>query len=289
MQKYLRLFLNILQDWICGEKEFSLEELTNFPEEESVAFSANWSGKGLSTVVVRLLVITTEAPSQTWCSGMDLNQENQKRLKKMLLSKDQSSTRQLQENSPSPVHTLIQEEFLSLFQQVSSLEIPTLAYIRGPVLGGGLGLMLSCDYIVADASCIKDIFFQFAEVKRGLVPALISLFIVPRIGISVSKRLMMSGERISCEEAVRLGVVHEIAPQQEILDKYSKLFNEAAPNAVRLTKKLVHSYAQQNSNQLNLVLDVFRDMMLSEEAKYGISCFLKKQQPNWSEFVMSKM
>lgn len=287
MQQELISFLNIVKE---SSTPFS-KRIPQIQEQNTSLDSQSAIQSGKPLPWIRVLIITTPDKNQTWCSGMDLNQKNQLKLRNLLKTPSSTSDEKsvedsnigIQNNQWSKIENVIRNEFLQVFEAVYSCTIPTIAFIRGPVLGGGLGLMLSCDYIIVDEECNNNVFFQFSEVKRGLVPALISLYIVPRIGTTISNRLMMSGKRISSQEALKLGLIHYIG-DNKLIDEIISHIREAGPNAISLTKKLVKSYDKIDPSLFKTVLETFQEMMLNDEAKYGISCFLKKQTPNWDEF-----
>jgi len=172
---------------------------------------------------------------------------------------------------------------MKLFLKVLQCPKPVVCIINGPVMGGGNGLVFGCDLRIAT----KDSFFSFPEVKRGIVPALISAIIVPQLGQFQSKQHFLLGARIPAPELYRMGMLSSVVDNdsqlKEEAQKFIKELLSSAPNAMSEVKKLV-DYTTFNSHQDNVthVQQVFQKTVHSEEAMYGISCFLKKQTPDWT-------
>jgi len=223
---------------------------------------------------IRVIVLTGNG--KYFCTGMDLS-----------ISKDDdnsaasASSSSNISNSTSPTG--------SLFLTLNNCPKPTVARINGPALGGGVGLVFSCNFRIVHPSA----YFQMPEVHRGLIPALISQVIVPQLGPFKSKQYMLSGERISAEEANRVGFITVVVDGNggEDLDKkvqeYVSLLLQGGPGAMRDIKKLVDSVDNRGGNPSNVsayVNQAFSDMMSSDEAAHGIGAFAMKQKPNWDDF-----
>ncbi len=147
------------------------------------------------------------------------------------------------------------------------------------------GLVFTSDIRVAT----KDSWFCFAEVKRGLVPAIISAYIVPQIGAFRAKEYMLTGKKVSAQKAHELGFISAVAENEEHLDRIVNEYVEelctSAPQATQDVKHLVnHVASHSHESNLEEVEKVFNKMVHSPEALYGMSCFLQKQRPDWSAF-----
>ena len=157
-------------------------------------------------------------------------------------------------------------------------------------MGGGWGLLFTTDVRIA----VKDAWFSFSEAKRGVVPAIISAYVVPELGPFRAKQLFLTADRISAHRALEVGCLSEVVEDEAALDavtkKYVDMLLESGPKAMEVIKDTVH-YVANNSHDANLkyVGDLFQKYVVtSEEAKYGIMCFMQRKKPNWSEFYKNK-
>lgn len=162
---------------------------------------------------------------------------------------------------------------------------PVIARINGPCLGGGVGLIFTTDIRVAH----KDAYFALTEVKRGILPAIISQYIVPELGSQKAKEYMLTGRKVSMEE-VKSALSTVVSSEQELdqrVSDYATMLLESAPGAMAGIKQLVRVIAEGNDVQRSprvqaYVKKAFLDMMKSEEAAYGIMSFMNKKKPDWS-------
>jgi isohexenylglutaconyl-CoA hydratase len=151
-------------------------------------------------------------------------------------------------------------------------------------MGGGFGIVCASDVALAS----RDARFGLPETGLGLIPAQIAPFVVQRVGLTHARRLMVTGARLSGEEAAKLGVVHELCDDSAALDatleRVLGQIRRCAPQANAATKKLVLGAP---GRPLDAVLDeaalVFADASLSEEAREGAQAFVQKRLPKWAE------
>jgi len=153
-----------------------------------------------------------------------------------------------------------------------------------------MGLLFACDIRIAT----KEAHFSFPEVKRGIVPALISAFIVPQLGLSLAKQFMLTGERITAQELHRLGALTAVAETAEDMDKiitkYVQELQTSAPKAMAQVKALTQFVnCHTHSENLKEVQSVFAKTVHSPEALHGISAFLQREKPDWITFHKSKL
>jgi len=227
--------------------------------------------------VVRIVVLTGKG--NYFCTGMDLAGSNPSQMGKLASSSTDGS--QKNTGAPSPGE---------IFEKIQTCKKPTIAVLQGPVLAGGNGLAFACDFRVALKSC----YFQLTEVKRGIVPAIISAYITPKLGVAKTTEFMLTGEKVTADEMQRLGVVRSVANSEAELGEQVKqligVLESSAPQAMAEVKRLVH-YVYHHTFEENKkeVVAAFSRTVQSDEAKYGVACFLQKQQPNWSEFLKSKL
>ena len=155
---------------------------------------------------------------------------------------------------------------------------PTLAMVQGSAFGGGAGLVAACDIGIAAASAR----FCFSEVRLGLVPAVISPYVVKAMGERTAKMLFMSAEVFDANRAMDLHLVQHCVPDEELLAftlHYAKQIAQQAPEAVQISKQLAKQVANKEINE-ELVLytaSLIAQRRVSEEAQRGIKAFLKKE------------
>ncbi len=173
----------------------------------------------------------------------------------------------------------------ALFHAISACPQPVIGRIHGASLGGGMGLVACCDVAVAEAGCV----FGFSEVKLGIVPAVISPFVVNKIGASAARAHFITGGRFNAAEALRIGLVHRVADGTEALDAaVNAVAGEcltAAPEAMAYAKQLVRDLDQPNLLNSEAVLDLttnlIADRRASDEGMEGMAAFLERRKPNW--------
>ncbi|KAF9999177.1 EnoyL-CoA hydratase [Entomortierella chlamydospora] len=211
---------------------------------------------------VRVIVITGNG--KYFCTGMDLTP---------------------QDDTPSASDPVAATQ--SMFSTLAKSPKPTIARMNGPALGGGVGIVFACNFRFVHSSA----YFSMPEVHRGLIPALISEVIVPQLGPFRSKQYMLSGERVSAQEAYRVGFVTSVAEDEESLDKkvkeYVDLLLQSGPGAMRDVKLLVDSVDQRGGDHqavASYVREAFGKMISSDEASHGIGAFASREKPNWDEF-----
>lgn len=169
-----------------------------------------------------------------------------------------------------------------LLQIINRCPKPVVGIVHGAALGGGMGLVAVCDFVIAAEGTL----FGFTEVKLGLVPAVISPFVVEKIGLSQARALFLTGERFEVKKAYEIGLIHRIVPALEQLDPtcqgIQKNILEASPNALKQAKVLLEKIASKYKiNNYNYTLELLSDLRASPEGKEGIRAFLEKRKPNW--------
>src|SRR4029079_11558417 len=134
-----------------------------------------------------------------------------------------------------------------MFEVLDRLPIPLIGRIHGAALGGGAGLAAVCDIVVA----AEDASFAFTEVKLGILPAVISPFVLAKIGVSAARELFLTGARFSAERAQAIGLVHAISDEQDLdrlVAKYANDLMTAGPEAVAAAKKLIAGVAASHGD-----------------------------------------
>ena len=172
-----------------------------------------------------------------------------------------------------------------MLRKLHDLPQPTLALVHGAAMGGGAGLVAACDVVIAMASAK----FRFSEVRLGLTPATISPFVINAIGRRWAKALFVTAESFDAAYAEKMGLVHYVAQNDkemfELEEYIASLIFAAAPGAVSDAKKLVDDVAGQ---ELTAALGIETAKQIaarraSDEGREGLSAFLEKRKPNWTE------
>lgn len=170
----------------------------------------------------------------------------------------------------------------AMFTAIDSCPVPVVARVQGAALGGGMGLCAVADIVLASA----DATFGFSETKLGILPAVISTFVLPKIGESQARALFSSGERFDAGRAQRIGLVHEVLPDEESLDaRLAEVLAElrsAGPTALRAAKALVRelrtlSPAEAREHTVRHIAQ----QRISPEGQEGLTAFLEKRPPSW--------
>ena len=172
---------------------------------------------------------------------------------------------------------------LDLFETIYNCPKPVIGYINGHAFGGGVGLVAVCDITIAP----PDIKFAFSEVNLGIIPSVISTYIVRRIGISNMRRLFITGERFDSNYAKKIGLIDYLIPNEEIeneIQKYIKIIKSSGPNAIIEIKKLINKYENlEIEDYKKYTVEKIAELRISEEGQEGINAFLEKRKSKWSE------
>lgn len=167
---------------------------------------------------------------------------------------------------------------------LNGLSKPSIAKVQGSAFGGGVGLIACCD--IAVASDVAQ--FCLSEVKLGLIPAVISPYVIAAIGQRAARRYFLTAERFDASEALRLGLLHQVVTVNELDQVIGGLcikLKQAGPKATAAAKKLVldlHNKPLDGALQQDLATRI-ADLRVSREGREGLDAFLNKTKPNWIE------
>ncbi len=185
-------------------------------------------------------------------------------------------------------HEQNKEDSLQLFDLFLSLRqcpVPVIARVNGAAVGGGAGLVAASDIAVA----LESAQFGFTEVKLGLIPAVISPFVIEKIGRGNASRYFLTGERFGALEAVQNGLVHEVVATEELLnarvEKMAADIVSNSPAAVARCKKLIQAVGSMSYNDPSTRLFVAGEIAgirVSAEGQEGLSAFFEKRKPKWN-------
>ena len=170
----------------------------------------------------------------------------------------------------------------NLFQSIYNCKKPIIAKVNGHAFGGGLGLFAVCDIVLAIPECK----FAFSEVKLGIIPSVISTYIVRRIGLANMRRLFLTGERFDSEYAKEIGLIDFVIDKDDIdnfINKYISILKSSAPIAIKEVKNLVDSCERMNRDEyIDFTINKIAELRVSEEGQEGINAFLEKRKSRWS-------
>ena len=211
----------------------------------------------------RVIVLTGKGKS--FCAGADLNW--MKSMAKYSMKENIADSKIL----------------LNLYEEIYSCPKPVIARVNGHAFGGGIGLFAACDIVIA----IPDCKFAFSEVKLGIIPAVISTYVVRRIGRFNMRRLFITGERFDSNYAKEIGLIDFVASEKEfneVVKKYIDILLSSGPNAISEVKKLVKSYEKMDLDKYKEhTVKKISELRVSDEGQEGINAFLEKRKSKWSE------
>ena len=205
---------------------------------------------------VKSLIITGEG--NTFCAGADLE---------YLQKISNNSAIENYEDSKS-----LAEMFLMIYE----FPKPIIAAVNGAAIAGGCGLATVCDFIVAHPENSK---FGYSEVKIGFIPAIVSIFLIKKVGEGLAKQLLLEGEIISGKRAYEIGLVNYI--NENVLDESINLaerLNNNSVESLRMTKQMINSISNLSVKEaVNQCIDLNVISRSTDEFKNGIKTFLNKE------------
>ena len=218
---------------------------------------------------VRLIIIAGEGP--VFCAGMDLAEMQQR-------SAQTASQSEWEKDS------LVYRDLLQ-----SLLDAPqvTMAAVHGPILAGGVGLALACDFILASESA----FFSLPESERGITAAMVTPLLVYRVGMSAASHLLLSGRRVSALDAQRQGLCQQVVAAEKFSDEiadWSQSILRGSPLALAATKAHLREVAGKAlSAQLQQSARLSAEARGTSDAREGLQAFLEKRKPAWQQSTES--
>ena len=212
----------------------------------------------LGDVAVRVVVLT--GAGSVFCSGADLKEQRE----------DNDAG---QRTGPAGLAPILQRMWHS--------PKPIIGRINGAARAGGLGLVAACDIAVA----VETATFAVTEVRIGVIPAIISVVLLPRIGMANALELFLTGEQFTASRAVGIGLLTATAPAQELdttVGRYAASVLKGAPEALAGAKALVRDVPDMPMEEA--FVEMTRrsaDFFVSAEAREGMAAFAEKRPPNW--------
>ena len=160
-----------------------------------------------------------------------------------------------------------------MLEAIDGCPAPVVVRVHGYALGGGAGLVAVADIAIA----ARDAVFAFSEVKLGIIPAVISPFVLAKIGQGAARRYFLTGEHFDAETALRIGLVHEVANDVDAaVERVLGELLSAGPHAVRWAKRLIRERPGGSETARWIA-----ERRASDEGQEGLRAFLEKRPPSW--------
>lgn len=168
-----------------------------------------------------------------------------------------------------------------LFFTVYESPKPVVARVHGHALGGGAGLVAACDIPVAALGTQ----FGFTEVRLGIIPAVISPYVLGKIGESAARELFLTGERFEAVRAVEIGLVRAAVPEEDLdatVERRVEELLKAGPRAIAEAKALIREVSFRRIEEMQrYTVERIADLRVSAEGQEGMRAFLEKRKPDW--------
>jgi methylglutaconyl-CoA hydratase len=176
------------------------------------------------------------------------------------------------------------QRMAEMLDAIDACPAPVVARVHGAALGGGMGLCAVADVALAAAGTI----FGFTETKLGILPAVISPFVIARIGAGQARALFPTGERFDAERALRIGLIHEVLADEDALDeRVATVIGEllrAGPAAARAAKAILRDQRGLSvAEKRSLTVGAIARQRVSPEGQEGLTAYLEKRRPSWWE------
>lgn len=219
--------------------------------------------KEVEASAAQVLILTGEG--KAFCAGMDLTDL-------------QALVTQTAEENYAHAKS-IADLFLALY----NFPKVTIAAVNGAAIAGGAGLATLCDFTIASTEAS----FGYTEVRIGLVPAMVSAFLIRQVGEKHARDLLLTGRIINAEEAYRMGLASRLVPAADLRAQARQLAEqllENSPAALRRGKALLRSYVTEDlSADIRTGLEAHAAMRQEADCKEGVRAFLEHRKPRWSE------
>ncbi len=209
-------------------------------------------------------VLVIKGEGEAFCAGADLG----------YLQKLQSNS--YEENLADST------ALMTMFKALYEFPKITIAQVEGPALAGGCGLAGLCDFVYATPNAS----FGYTEVKIGFIPAIVSVFLAPKIGENAAKAMLLTGKIFSASEAKEMQIVNEICESDQIEEAVNKFANGlvkgVSSQSIELTKKLLLDIKGKSlDEQLALAAAANAAARSTNDCKAGINAFLNKEKISW--------
>jgi methylglutaconyl-CoA hydratase len=174
----------------------------------------------------------------------------------------------------------------ALMNRLKAFRFPTIAKIHGAVMGGGVGLVAACDMAISTNTAT----FALSEVRLGLAPAVIAPYVIAKIGESQARRYFLSAEKFTAQQALQMGLVHEIVEDGDLDARVAQMVStllQNGPLAMERVKELIRhlSPVAYTEDIADYTTGLIAGLRASEEGKEGVNAFLSKTEPGWRTAV----
>ena len=214
--------------------------------------------RALGDPAVRAVVLSGRGPA--FCAGADLGK-----------SRELAAAGGRRQENP----------FARLLHTLEEAHKPVIAAVNGAAFGGGLGLVAAADIAIASEAAVMS----FSEVRLGLIPAMISVVVLPKIGTRQARRLFLTGRRFTAVEALEYGLVHRVVPADELEIAVAEEVEDIAkggPQAIAASKRLIREISGLEPQQAFLrASELFAQRIGSDEGQEGVAAFAEKRKPSW--------
>lgn len=259
---------SVLTSVVAGVAQITLNrpEKRNALDRATIAALSAELQRCAGDAAVRVVQIT--GAGKAFCAGADL------------------AEMQAQAQADEAANLKDAEQLAAMLAVLDSMPKPTLARVNGDGYGGALGLLCACDIVVA----VDDAKFAFTEVRLGIIPAVISPFVLGKMSESAARRYFLSAEILTAATLKELGLAHEVVPA-DLLDATCAGLTEAllkgAPQALAEAKALIRDVAHRPAGgragaSIDMAARLAR-LRIQPEAQEGFSAFFAKRKPSWRQ------
>jgi methylglutaconyl-CoA hydratase len=255
-------FLQIRRDGPVEHVTLNRPEVRNAFNEPVIDELTRWAGEVGADGDVRVAVL--RGAGKAFCAGADLQW-----MSRMVTYSHEENVRDA-------------TAMARMYAALDRLPIPLVGRVHGAALGGGAGLVAVCDIVVAEEQST----FGFTEVKVGILPAVISPYVLTKIGMAATRELFLTGKRFDAARAKEVGLVHCVAPEAELdrcVAEYVGELLDAAPEAIATVKELLRKvYGRPVQDTIGITADTIAARRVSPEGQEGMKAFLEKRKPRWA-------
>ena len=254
-------FLDTRRDGPIEHVTLNRPEVRNAFNAQLIAELTEWAEQAAANTAVRCAVLGGAGP--TFCAGADLS----------WMSTMVGYTR---DENVADARTVAR-----MYDALDRLAVPLIGRVHGAALGGGAGLAAVCDMVVAEDAAV----FGFTEVKLGIIPAMISPYVLAKIGPSAARHLFITGARFSARHACEIGLVHAVVPAADLdarVGVYAREVLSGGPEAVASIKALLREIADRSpADAADVTAEALATRRVSREGQEGMTAFLGKRKAAW--------
>lgn len=226
----------------------------------------------------RVAILT--GAGRAFCSGMDLDA-----LQVLAVQSQEHQARGASSGGgmaqPSDASLKDSRRMRHMFHRIYTFPRPLIAAVNGPAIAGGCGIATLCDFTLAT----PEAKFGYTEVRIGFIPALVSVFLLHQIGDKAARDLLLTGRIVDASEALRIGLITEVVPAEQLLDRARQLaaqLIENSPTSLAYTKRLLSEFSRARIEQdLELAMKENARIRSTADFREGLAAFLEKRKAIW--------